>query len=273
MFSGGRPFHARLRLFLVMSELAFSHSESLIARLAVILTLRAAQRMDLHLPFITSELAVKRPELLDGRDRVADMPPKKPNNLLRRIRWITCRAWLICGLGTLATGCGFAVYRSVWLYRSVPTKGIVTSVSEAASEQDQTVNYAPTFTFKAEDGRAYSVTSGVASNPPSFAVGQEVQVRYTKINPESAEIDSFWQLWLVSVVCGGLGIFFAGIGYLLFRHEKRSASVREQFYLRPSGSERFARAFVSGPIPVVLSPMRTRLRGHLRIGSDSPAIC
>lgn len=176
---------------------------------------------------------VTRSELRDARDRVADMPPKKPRSLLKKILWITCRAWLICGLGALATGCGFTVYRSVWLYRSVPTKGMVASVSAVANEQDHTVNYAPTFTFKAEDGRAYSVTSGVASNPPSFAVGQEVQVRYIRNNPVSAEIDSFWQLWLVSVVCGGLGIFFAGIGYLLFRRERRSAPLPEQFISAP----------------------------------------
>jgi hypothetical protein len=119
------------------------------------------------------------------------------------------------------------------LYRSFPTKGVVTSVSEVANEQDHTVNYAPTFTFKAENGQGYSVTSSVASNPPSFEVGQEVKVRYIGGNPKSAEIDSFWQLWLVAVVCGGLGIFFAGAGYLLFRCERRSALSREQLISTP----------------------------------------
>src|SRR5579864_2813963 len=151
------------------------------------------------------------------------MPPKEPRSLLRKILWITCRAWLICGLGALATGCVFGIYRSIWLYRSVPAEGVVTSLSEVRNEQDQTVNYAPTFTFKAEKGQAYNVTSGVASNPAGFEVGQEVQVRYIRSNPMSAEIDSFWQLWLVTVVCCGLGTFFAGAGYVLSRYERRSA--------------------------------------------------
>ena len=156
------------------------------------------------------------------------MPPKSPRSLLGRILSFTARAWLICGLGALATGCGFAIYRSVWLYRSASTKGVVTSVSEVTNEQDHTVNYAPTFSFKAVNGQTCSVTSGVASNPPSFAVGQEVQVRYIRGNPTSTEIDSFWQLWLLAVVCSGLGMFFAGAGYLLLRYERRSFRTREQ---------------------------------------------
>ena len=70
---------------------------------------------------------------------------KKPRSLLRRILWITCRAWLVCGLGALATGFGFAIYRSVWLFRSIPAKGTITSLSEVMGEQNDTVNYAPTF--------------------------------------------------------------------------------------------------------------------------------
>jgi hypothetical protein len=161
------------------------------------------------------------------------MPPKKPRSLLRRILWSVCRAWLICGLLALAIGCGFAIYRSVWLYRSVRTKGVVISVSEVADERDHAVNYAPTFTFKTENGQAYSVTSDVASNPPSFAAGQQVQVRYIRSNPTSAEIDSFWQLWLVTVVCGGLGMFFAGAGYALIRYERRLSLPRDQFISSP----------------------------------------
>ncbi len=154
------------------------------------------------------------------------MSPNKHRSLLRKILWNVCRAWLVCGLGALATGCGFAIYRSVWLFRAVSTKGTIVSVSEIPNPQDNAVNYAPTFTFKAADGGTYAVTSGVATNPPSFEVGEEVRIRYIRSNPRSAEIDSFWQLWLVPVVCGGLGIFFAGAGYLLLQYERRSSVLR-----------------------------------------------
>lgn len=106
-------------------------------------------------------------------------------------------------------------------------------MSEVVDKQKDTVNYAPTFTFKAIDGRDYSVTSDVASNPPSFEVGEEVRIVYIKSNPGSAKIDSFWQLWLVETVLGFLGIFFAGAGYLLLRYEKRSLLPRDQFISAP----------------------------------------
>jgi len=186
--------------------------------------LRSKATKDLRLLF-KLRLAFHLPGTTEGRDRLARMPPKKPRSLRRVILWIFCRAWMICGLGALTTGCGFAIYRSVWLYRSVPAVGIVTGVSEATKEQDDSVNYVPTVTFKAMDGHAYRVVSSVASNPPSFEIGEEVPIRYIGSNPYSAEIDSFWQLWFVAVVCIGLGIFFAGGGYLLFRYERRSTSV------------------------------------------------
>lgn len=161
------------------------------------------------------------------------MPPKKQRSRLRRLLSITCRTWLICGLGALATGCGFAIYRSVWLFRSIPERGTVTRVSEVVDQQNNTVNYAPTFTFKALDGHVFSVTSGVASNPPSFEIGEEVRIRYIGGNPRSAEIDSFWQLWFVEVVLGGLGVFFTGAGYLLGRYERGLSLLRDKFISMP----------------------------------------
>jgi len=118
-------------------------------------------------------------------------------------------------------GCGFGVYRSLWLSRSFSAIGTIDSVSEVVDQQNSGINYAPTFTFSAADGKEYTVTSGVASNPPDFEVGEHVRVRYLPNHPKSAEIDSFWQLWLVSVVCGGLGAVFTTAGYLLFRYERR----------------------------------------------------
>jgi len=151
------------------------------------------------------------------------MSPRKPNSVLRQILWVVCRAWLVCGLGALATGCGFTVYRSIWLARSVAAQGTVTRLSAVVSEQDGAVNYKPTFAFQTADGRAWSVASDVATNPPSFQVGDVVPIRYLPTNPASPEIDSFWQLWFVEVVLGGLGVLFAGLGYLLLRYERRRA--------------------------------------------------
>jgi hypothetical protein len=151
------------------------------------------------------------------------MPEIKSKTLVRKALWIFCRAWLAGGLGLIATACGFAIYTSVWLYRSTPAHGSVVGLVKVEAQDGNGINYAPRFTFKAEDGRTYTVTSSLASNPPEFEIGQEVSVRYVETKPASATIDSFGQLWIFSIVFAGLGAFFTGAGYLLFRYERRSS--------------------------------------------------
>src|SRR5690242_5636521 len=106
------------------------------------------------------------------------MPSNRVRNLQRRILRTFSRAWLICGIGALITGCGFGVYRSLWLSRSFSAIGTIDSVSEVVDQQNSGIDYAPKFTFSATDGKVYTVTSGVASNPPDFEVGEHVRVRY-----------------------------------------------------------------------------------------------
>jgi hypothetical protein len=149
-------------------------------------------------------------------------------NLFNRILWVTYRAWLVTGLCTIAVAFGFGVYTSVFLIRSVATKGTIVDLVPERDEENDTVNYASTFTFIAVDGKTYTVTSGVATNPPGFKVGQDVQVYYLKSHPANAKLASFWQLWFVTILCAGLGLFFSGAGYLLLRFERRRKTLRKQ---------------------------------------------
>jgi hypothetical protein len=149
------------------------------------------------------------------------MPRTRLHRLLRRILWTFCRAWLFCGLATIAAACGFGAYTSVWFYRSASIEGTIVGLSVVSNQEDSTINYAPSFTFKAEDGRTYTVMSSVATNPPGFEVGQTVRVLYLRTDPASAKLNSFWQIWFVTMLCAGLGAFFTGAGYLLLRYERR----------------------------------------------------
>ena len=38
-------------------------------------------------------------------------------------------------------------------------------------------SYAPVFSFKVSDGKAYTVTSNISSSPADFSVGDSVRVR------------------------------------------------------------------------------------------------
>jgi hypothetical protein len=141
--------------------------------------------------------------------------------LIKRFLWTLCRAWLFAGLVILAVGLGFGIYNLVFLNRSVPATGTIESLAPVMNQEDGSLNYAPVFTFMAQDGHSYTVKAGVASNPPGFTVGQVVNVRYVRTDPTGAKLDSFWQLWFMTIVFAGLGLFFSGAGYLLLRYERK----------------------------------------------------
>lgn len=143
------------------------------------------------------------------------------NNISRRILWILCRGWLLLGVGTLAAGLGFGVDTSLFLYNSIAADGTIVDMSAIPNRYDDAIDYFPVFTFATEDGQAYTARSGVGTNPPAFETGQKVRVLYLKSNPDSVKLDTFWQLWFVTVMCAGLGALFTGTGYLLLRYERR----------------------------------------------------
>jgi hypothetical protein len=72
--------------------------------------------------------------------------------------------------------------------------------------------YAPVFSFTAEDGKEYTVTSDVSSSPPDFSVGEAVRVRYDPPNPEGARIHTFFQTWGSVVIPSLAGAIFVLVG-------------------------------------------------------------
>jgi len=141
--------------------------------------------------------------------------------LRKRLVWIFCRWLLLGGLCNLAVGVGFGIYTSLFLLRSVEAQGTIIRLDEVPYQDDGSINYDPVFSFTAQDGHTHTVRSGVATNPPGFTEGQTVRVLYIKNNPGGAKLASFWQLWFVTLLCSGLGMFFGGPGYLLLRYERR----------------------------------------------------
>jgi hypothetical protein len=171
--------------------------------------------------------------------------------LFKTPRWMNlflrffCRVWLVCGLATLLVGLGFATYTSVWLLRSVPGQGTVIDLvpnvpgqGTVIDDGDGNISYCARFKFKAHDGNVYVATAGLATNPPSFEIGEDVRVRYLPTDPKSAKLSYFWQLWFEPVLCAGLGTLFTGAGYLLLRRERRSSLRSSQSRLAPASSLR-----------------------------------
>ena len=90
-------------------------------------------------------------------------------------------------------------------------EGIVTALAPVGSHSNDStsskVTYAPVFSFKAVDGKTYSITSTSSNNPPAFNVNDDVTVLYDPANPTNARIDSTFQLWGAPLILGFLGAF------------------------------------------------------------------
>jgi hypothetical protein len=125
--------------------------------------------------------------------------------------------FLIVSLGLLGVAGFFTLNTLRFLDRSVSVQGTITAlvpVTRSGSDQDgggSQITYAPEFSFTAADGRVFSVTSTFSSNPASFDVGDTVSVLYQPDHPDHARIDSFGQLWGISLIVGGIGAVFLAV--------------------------------------------------------------
>jgi hypothetical protein len=139
------------------------------------------------------------------------------------------RALAIVGLISLVMSVGFQVAAAItafnvdrFLNEAEQATGTIVALSEKHETERNSINYAPVFTFKTEYGRTQSITSRVATNPPSFAVGDRVHVLYRRSDPAGAQIDSFWQLWFWPVFLAAFGSveLLVGITFLYIARRK-----------------------------------------------------
>jgi hypothetical protein len=71
----------------------------------------------------------------------------------------------------------------------------------------------PLIEYTTNDGRTRRFQSHVASNPPKYAIGDEVPMIFDPAKPNRAKIDSFSDQWLATGLFGGFSLicFFAVI--------------------------------------------------------------
>ncbi|MBB3286793.1 MULTISPECIES: DUF3592 domain-containing protein [unclassified Rhizobium] len=62
------------------------------------------------------------------------------------------------------------------------------------------VMYYPRFTFRTTDGREVSFTSGVGSSSQQYAPGSRLAILYDPAQPNHAQADSLFGVWLQCVV-------------------------------------------------------------------------
>jgi hypothetical protein len=149
--------------------------------------------------------------------------------------WEFLFRWFLCVMGTvwLVAAVALGGRTLLFLRTSVAAKGAVVSnvrVEQRSDDGRVATTFAPEFTFIGADGKSYTVMSASSSNPPEFAEGQAVRVLYNPVNPGSARIDSFRQLWLLPILFGAFGVVASAIGctwmYFVVKRNREVLSIR-----------------------------------------------
>lgn len=84
-----------------------------------------------------------------------------------------------------------------------------------SSDSEGGGGYSPVYQFRTIEGRVIEKQDSLSSNPPMFKEGQTIDVLYEPANPQNARIKKWMSLYFVSVLLGGMGLIFGGIGVVL----------------------------------------------------------
>jgi hypothetical protein len=145
----------------------------------------------------------------------------KAPGLFVRLRRFFGWVWFIGGAATIGVAIVFVITTAVFIHKATVTSGKILDLIPVADNEDNAINYAPVFTFTAADGRSYTATSSVATNPPGFAVGQAVRVLYDPRNPSDARLKSTAQLWMVPLICVPIALVLSALGGVALWFDRR----------------------------------------------------
>lgn len=90
---------------------------------------------------------------------------------------------------------------------------VINLVVKRSSKGGQT--YSPQVKFSSMSG-PITFTSAISTKPAGFHVGQIVPVIYLPNIPQTAAIDTFFQLWGSALLIAFAGMMFAGVGLFVF---------------------------------------------------------
>ena len=137
-----------------------------------------------------------------------------------------CAVFAVVGAGVLFFA--FTMFNDTrsFVARSVPTDGTIVDFVEVITQDDEgrdVSTYAPRFEFIDGNGEVQRVTSPQSSSFNSEEIGDTIPILYDPENPTDANIDSFGNLWLGSVLLSVFGLIFfivgAGMFYLVSRRQ------------------------------------------------------
>jgi hypothetical protein len=119
--------------------------------------------------------------------------------------------FLVVGVG-LGVGCLLVASR---------TKRFLAHAREAQAEviglrqrlgDNHTRVYHPVLRYQTREGATHEVISSVGSHPPRHKEGDRIAILYNPERPEEVRIHTFFNVWLVALVLGGMGGLFVLVG-------------------------------------------------------------
>ena len=159
------------------------------------------------------------------------------------------RVFASVGLLLLGVAAALAVSSAGFDRTAERTEGTVVDFRYSDGSAYPVVRY-----VSASDGRDYVFGENSGSWPPAYAVGERVPVAYDPEHPGDAHIDSWINLFLGPVICGGLGLVFGGIGAAFLIWMRRRA--RQARWLRTHGRERWV------PVDHIAPDFSVRVNGR-----------
>ena len=123
-------------------------------------------------------------------------------------------------------------------------------------DSDGSSYYYPVVRFVAASGDTVTFQSRTGSNPPSYEIGERVEVLYEAASPQNAHTATFFSLHIGSFVFGLLGVIFGAVGGIWLYVVRRAAAIAEE--LRRTGQR------------ITAKVIDVELRRNIRVGSRHP---
>ena len=109
----------------------------------------------------------------------------------------------------------------------VTTPGTVVRLNEQSDAEGGCCTYVPVVDFNVND-QVYTFEGDNASDPPAYQVGEHVNVRYDPTNPNTAQIDSFFERWIFPILIIPAMILAAAIlNFFMIRAWRRGEYIGE----------------------------------------------
>lgn len=121
---------------------------------------------------------------------------------------------LLVGVGLGVGGLIAGTRTQKFVASAVKGQAQVSRLSSRRSGKGRPV-YFPVLRFKTEAGTEHEVVSSVGSSPPSYTAGDTVPILYNPARPEEVRIHSFFYVWMLTIVLGGVAAVFLSVGGVL----------------------------------------------------------